>query len=359
VFRPVHLRIIAVLFAGGIPFLGACRSDAAGVSSSDRKTFAAATEILNSVAQSEGDGVPDAVLNRTRCLVVFPANRNQGVMSCLETLNHWTRPDLVRFTGERPREADLLIFVVGRDQANVLRSQGKLVVGGGVPTAPGLLARSKAVITDADLNFATLLYARQGVELKPGLAKGIVRAIDVRPAGATSNADQRLQSALASFFNVITPAGIIIHHTAKLPNSKDLPKNINEIDAYHSQRGFDAVCFGREYHVAYHYLIHPDGRVESGRPDRCQGAHARGYNAFLGISVVGDFSRNARSPQGTPRAVPTAAQQAALIRLIRQLRQQYGIPLQRVMQHSDVAQTECPGAGFPFVKILRASGEEK
>ena len=49
-----------------------------------------------------------------------------------------------------------------------------------------------------------------------------------------------------------------------------------DIDKYHQARGFEILCFGRVYHVAYHYLIMPNGRVQTGRPERCEG--------------VGDFS---------------------------------------------------------------------
>src|SRR4029079_4106296 len=104
---------------------------------------------------------------------------------------------------------------------------------------------------------------------------------------------------------------------------------------FHRARGFDIRCQGREYHVAYHYLILPDGTVESGRPERCQGAHAKGYNSYLGIAVVGEFS-SPDNPDGSKGPqVPTDAQMKALTRLSREIMEKYNLPLQRVLRHTD------------------------
>src|SRR5213076_2584757 len=147
------------------------------------------------------------------------------------------------------------------------------------------------------------------------------------------------ESALMSLFNRIVPTGIVIHHTAVLPRATAPPANTGEVDRYHESRGFEIVCEGRVYHVAYHYLILPDGLVQAGRPERCEGAHARGYNSYLGISVVGDFSsRDHSKPNNTPEK-PSAKQFEALVELCRMLRQKYNIPLQHVVRHSDIAST--------------------
>jgi len=160
-------------------------------------------------------------------------------------------------------------------------------------------------------------------------------------------------NSVTSYFNSITPAGIILHHTAVLPGDESVPSNTGEIDEFHRLRGFDIRCQGREYHVAYHYLILPDGTVMTGRPERCQGAHAKGYNSYLGIALVGDFSStdNPDGSKGPP--VPTDAQMRALTKLCRELMEKYHIPLQHVMRHNDVARTRCPGDRFPFAILLR------
>jgi N-acetyl-anhydromuramyl-L-alanine amidase AmpD len=127
---------------------------------------------------------------------------------------------------------------------------------------------------------------------------------------------------------------------------------VREVDRFHAKKAFEILCEGRRYHVAYHYLILPNGQTQAGRPERCEGAHAEGYNAYLGISVVGDFSSrdNPRGQHGSMR--PTKQQFASLVMLSRQLRARYHIPLHRVVRHSDVARTECPGDRFPFRQFL-------
>jgi N-acetyl-anhydromuramyl-L-alanine amidase AmpD len=51
---------------------------------------------------------------------------------------------------------------------------------------------------------------------------------------------------------------------------------------------------------------------------------------------------------------PTKAQMASLVRLCRQLREKYNIPLQHIMPHSDVSRTECPGDRLQFTQLLLA-----
>jgi hypothetical protein len=354
VSKSVQLRstILALVAVLALTF---CKSNVSSAEFVDEGIFNSATTTLDKLAKAEGNGIPDAVLNRTRCIVVLPANSNRGITSCFESLNRWSRPDLTAFEGRRALAGTLLIFVLGVKEANDLRS-GILHIGDKHSSA-GLLVRSKAVLTDADLNFGSLLYESDHDGLAGARADGIVSIVKpVRPVVITSHVDQKLQSSLASFFNVITPMGIIIHHTAVLPGSGEVPANRKEIDNYHSSKGFDVVCFGREYHVAYHYLILANGEVQAGRPDRCQGAHARGYNAYIGISVVGDFSSKDNPKGSHGPIVPTRKQQDALVKVCDRLRALYKIPLQRIMRHSDVAATECPGDRFPFVRVLKRLG---
>jgi hypothetical protein len=160
---------------------------------------------------------------------------------------------------------------------------------------------------------------------------------------------------VSSFFNTITPVGIIIHHSVLIP-AGDLPETERALDRFHYARGYEVSCFGKIYHIAYHYLILPNGKVVSGRPERCEGSHARGYNSYLGIALVGNFSSRARK-SGAP-ARPTKEQLASLVRLCCYLRQKYSIPLQHIMPHNEVSKTECPGDGLNFSTLLAAISHE-
>jgi N-acetylmuramoyl-L-alanine amidase len=143
-----------------------------------------------------------------------------------------------------------------------------------------------------------------------------------------------------------------------IPTNNGLPANERDVDNFHQSRGFNISCLGRVYHIAYHYLILPDGTVKPGRPERCQGAHAEGYNSYLGISVVGDFSGK-DNPKGTngPRR-PTDRQINSLVQLCRRLRDRYNIPLQHIVRHSDISSTDCPGSRFPFRYVLQQLAQQ-
>ena len=160
--------------------------------------------------------------------------------------------------------------------------------------------------------------------------------------------------------NTIIPIGIIVHHSALMPPigrmgamTRDrLPQDLESLDEFHRRRGFGVFYWGRFYHIGYHYLIFPDGRIEAGRPEHCVGAHARGFNNYLGIALIGDFSskENPEGAIGPPR--PTPEQMQSLVSLCRSLRIRYGLPLNRILRHNDVARTQCPGDRFPYREFL-------
>ncbi|HYE15435.1 MAG TPA: peptidoglycan recognition family protein [Pyrinomonadaceae bacterium] len=150
--------------------------------------------------------------------------------------------------------------------------------------------------------------------------------------------------ALPSYMNTMTPAGIVIHHTAVTTLGDGSPLDIEALDRIHERRGYGAFYWGRTYHIGYHYLILPDGTVQRGRPERLRGAHAQGFNDSVGVCLVGNFS-SALNPNGERGlAEPTGAQMRALARLCRDIQGRYRIPPERVRLHKDVnPSTECPG----------------
>lgn len=159
--------------------------------------------------------------------------------------------------------------------------------------------------------------------------------------------------AAASYRNTIEPSGIIIHHSAVpiLPDGS--PPDVRVLDEIHRRRGYGIFYWGRFYHIGYHYVILPDGTIQAGRPERCRGAHATGYNSYIGICLVGNFGNDDSLSRGQGPREPTAAQMNALVELTRSLRQRYGISLDRVIQHHDVnPDTHCPGERFPFLQFI-------
>lgn len=152
-----------------------------------------------------------------------------------------------------------------------------------------------------------------------------------------------------SYLNSIEPAGIIIHHSAVVSSLTGAPIDAAAIDRIHKARGYEIFYWGKIYNIGYHYVILPDGTLQKGRPELLRGSHAKGYNAYIGVCLIGNFS-SADNPAGTRGLFkPTQAQIAALIELTRGLQQKYGFPPERIVKHSDVNPTsECPGDRFPF-----------
>ena len=69
---------------------------------------------------------------------------------------------------------------------------------------------------------------------------------------------------------------IIFHHSL----SADVPGSV--VRVWHTERGFED--------IGYAYLIHDDGRIETGRDPTMIGAHAKGRNIdSIGVCVMGDF----------------------------------------------------------------------
>lgn len=100
--------------------------------------------------------------------------------------------------------------------------------------------------------------------------------------------------------------------------------------------------------IGYHYLIDPAGRVWQGRDTSWQGAHVAGQNpGNLGICVLGNYNQQS----------PNRAQCAAVDRFVRMQMQRYGVGIQNVKVHRELAQTECPGRSLKaYMDATRRKG---
>jgi N-acetylmuramoyl-L-alanine amidase len=320
-----------------------------------------AARVLDEISKKSQNVVPDAVLNSTKCVVVIPSITERsanlsagGVASCREAAESWSAPAFVKFNGRgiRAHHTDLLVFVLSDKGARALRS-GELQIGGQKRAAAPLVGTTP-VTTQVELTAELLTYEGAAGVLSSSEASGVIRGANTSDPiyNAARKTTEKYLSSVVSFFNTITATGIVIHHTAVIPGENAVPRSERDIDKYHRTRGFEILCFGRVYHVAYHYLVMPNGKVKVGRPERCEGAHAEGYNSYLGISVVGDFSSedNPTGKKGPTR--PNAKQIASLIQLCLRLKDRYNIPLQHIVRHSDISSTKCPGDRFPFRSVL-------
>ena len=335
--------------------------------------------ILQQLAMTPENTVPDAVLNATKCLLVAPQVPNgslqhvPALMTCRNP-EQWSAPAfiIVDCSGSVGRGTSDLLWMTNEEGMNALLAGGSATLS--LRRQAGPLVRQSPLVVQTQLAGDVFGYVRQ----RGRLIGSPVMISAIRPDGAANQsvsgrkltlpqffdpklnpapAAEPLATAVVSYFNIITPVGILVHHSGVLPVkvASQLDEQVIEmIDEFHARHGFEIVCFGRVYHVAYHYLILPNGTVPPGRPERCEGAHARGSNSFLGIALVGNFNHTANPSGLYGPSSPTAAQMSSLIRLCRRLRVRYNIPIQRVMRHSDVAGTQCPGDRFPLQALLRA-----
>lgn len=139
---------------------------------------------------------------------------------------------------------------------------------------------------------------------------------------------------------------IMLHHTASPRGS------VESIHEAHRRRkdGQGNYWMG----IGYHFVIGNgdgmgDGEIEPTFRWREQlhGAHSGDsqYNEHgIGIVLVGNFDQSPPSPR----------QLAAVKRLVEFLREEYDIPVEKVIGHSDVKATACPGKLFPLEEVRRS-----
>ena len=121
----------------------------------------------------------------------------------------------------------------------------------------------------------------------------------------------------------------IILHCAATPEGKAF--TAKDIDRMHRQRGFRK--------IGYHYVIDLDGKVEKGRADNENGAHAIGHNSTaLGICYIGGVAKDGKTPKDTR----TEQQKVALYELVNELMEKYNLTLDDVHGHYEFANKACP-----------------
>lgn len=119
----------------------------------------------------------------------------------------------------------------------------------------------------------------------------------------------------------------IIIHCSATPEGR--PHTAAHIDQWHRRRGF--ACIG------YHYVIRLDGTVETGRPVGQYGAHCLGHNTnSIGVCYIGGLTKDGKHPKDTR----TDKQKAALLQLLKSLKEQY--PDAAIHGHRDFAAKACP-----------------
>ena len=90
--------------------------------------------------------------------------------------------------------------------------------------------------------------------------------------------------------------------------------------------------------IGYHYVIHRDGTVHTGRNVNVSGAHCTGHNSHsIGVCYIGGCDA---SDGRTPKDTRTPAQKKSLLELLQELKKLY--PKARIRGHRDFANKACP-----------------
>lgn len=136
---------------------------------------------------------------------------------------------------------------------------------------------------------------------------------------------------------------IVIHHTA---TSRGSVESIHQTHLARRDRNGNP-WLG----IGYHFVIGNgngmrDGEIEPTFRWRQQlhGAHAGvgDYNRQgIGIALIGNFDKHR----------PTTAQLVSVKRLVAALKTEYGIAARKVVGHSDIRATVCPGRYFPLADV--------
>lgn len=99
-------------------------------------------------------------------------------------------------------------------------------------------------------------------------------------------------------------------HCSATPAGRDV--RASTIRAWHKAKGWTD--------IGYHFVVELDGTIEVGRPLAQAGAHVQGYNNnSVGICYVGGLAADGKTSADTR----TPAQKAALLSLIRELKEHF------------------------------------
>ncbi len=178
------------------------------------------------------------------------------------------------------------------------------------------------------------LSYRSGVDYHGDLPSGVL----ARSSWARGKAIPRRMDRLPGV------SRITIHHDGMPPvairTQRDAASRLEMIRVSHLGRNFGD--------IGYHYVIDPSGRVWEGRSLTWQGAHVRGQNERnLGILVMGNFEKQRPSKQSLAR----------LDQFVTQQMHRYGVSLNRVHTHRELASTVCPGQNLQvYMNRTRGAG---
>jgi len=158
----------------------------------------ASAETLSDMMHASDKGIPQALLDKARCVVVIPgmkkagfifgAKYGQGFASCRRGGSGWSAPAAMRVEGGSvgfqigASETDVVVLVMNDGGMKHLLSD-KFTLGGDATAAAGPLGRDLSAQTDAMMNAEMLSYSRSR-----GLFAGVsLEGATLRPDADTNH----------------------------------------------------------------------------------------------------------------------------------------------------------------------------
>ncbi len=135
----------------------------------------------------------------------------------------------------------------------------------------------------------------------------------------------------------------IILHCSATPEGEDY--SIETINLSHKARNFSYYIdpdTKQKRYIGYHYIIKRDGTIVRCRPENVRGCHTSDHNSdSIGVCYIGGCpARSVKDWDKQGKDTRTAAQKAAIIRLVKELKGRYGKA--EVFGHRDFAAKACP-----------------
>jgi len=138
---------------------------------------------------------------------------------------------------------------------------------------------------------------------------------------------------------------IVLHHSASAFGTAMM------IDSWHRGRGWSEIGYHYVVRNGYEsaraiYDVKQDGFIEDGRDVARVGAHVRGHNAdSIGICLIGEETF-------------TEIQFLRTMLFVQSLLDEYGLKIEDVVGHGELALTECPTFNMPLFRAALMMGRD-
>lgn len=124
------------------------------------------------------------------------------------------------------------------------------------------------------------------------------------------------------------PPGVVWHHAA----AKSV--TVQTVNQWHLNNGWSG--------IGYQFFVTKKGEIHRGRPEWAIGAHAKGFNEWLGVCAEGNYEVEKTMP---------VRQLVALKYVHAYFHNKYGNIRDR--RHSDLMPTACPGRYYKYDDVTR------